>query len=417
MDFFSSLLKREVKNLSNVDIIGLTSKHVANTYGRFPISIVRGKGTRVWDADGREYLDFVSGLAVCNLGHCHPNVVKAIQQQAEKLIHVSNLYHIETQSELAKLLTDNSFADRVFFCNSGAEANEAALKLARKYFSNKGESRYQIITMEQSFHGRTFAALAATGQKKYQAGFEPLLEKFVYVPFNDIESAKRAVNSTTAAVMVEPIQGEGGVNVPSESYLRELKEVCKKAGALLIFDEVQVGVGRTGTLFAYENYGVAPDIMTLAKGLAGGVAIGAMLSTEEIMSAFVPGTHASTFGGNPLATAAGIAALKTIINEGILDNCRKSGAYLTERLNGLKAKYAFIKEVRGKGLIIGMELAEDIKGGDIVKECLAKGLLINCVGDKVLRFIPALVVTEKEVDEMLGILEPLLAQAGAQAKV
>jgi len=403
--------------LSNAEIIGLTAKHVANTYGRFPISIVRGKGTRVWDADGKEYLDFVSGLAVCNLGHCHPNVVAAIKAQAEKLIHVSNLYHIETQSELAKILTENSFADRVFFCNSGAEANEAALKLARKYFSDKGQRRHQILTMEQSFHGRTFAALAATGQKKYQAGFEPLLERFIYVPFNDIEAAKRAINDTTAAIMVEPIQGEGGVNVPSDNYFRELKELCKRAGALLIFDEVQVGVGHTGTLFAYENYGASPDIMTLAKGLAGGVAIGAMLAIDDVMSAFVPGTHASTFGGNPLATAAGIAALRTTINDGVLDNCKRVGAYLTGKLNGLKDKYGFIKEVRGKGLIIGMELAEGIKGGDIVKECLAKGLLINCVGDKVLRFIPALIVTEKEVDEMLGILEPLLAQAGGQAKV
>ncbi|MBE7415794.1 MAG: aspartate aminotransferase family protein [Deltaproteobacteria bacterium] len=402
--------------MSNADIIALTSKHVANTYGRFPVAIVRGEGTRVWDADGKEYLDFVSGLAVCNLGHCHPKIVAAIREQAGKLIHVSNLYHIETQSGLAKLLTENSFADRVFFCNSGAEANEAALKLSRKFFSDRGANRFRIVSMEQSFHGRTFAALAATGQKKYQSGFEPLLERFVYAPFNDIEAAKRVVDDSTAAVMVEPIQGEGGVNVPSPNYLKELKEVCKKAGALLIFDEVQVGMGRTGTLFAYENYGAAPDIMTLAKGLAGGVAIGAMLATDEVASSFVPGTHASTFGGNPLATAAGIAAVTTMINDGVLDNCKRVGAYLEGKLNALKSKYGFIKEVRGKGLILGMELAEGIKGGEIVKECLAKGLLINCVGDKVLRFIPALIVTEKEVDEMLGILEPVLSSAGNDKK-
>ncbi len=394
--------------MTNREVIALTEKHVANTYGRFPIAIVRGLGRRVWDADNRSYLDFTSGLAVCNLGHCHPNVVAAIKAQAEKLIHISNLYHIETQSELARLLTENSFADKAFFCNSGAEANEAAIKLARKYFSNKGEGRFQVITMEKSFHGRTLAALAATGQKKFQAGFEPLLEKFTYVPFNDVPALKAAVNGQTAAVMIEPIQGEGGVNVPSDDYLKSVKEVCKKAGALLIYDEVQVGMGRTGALFAYENYNVAPDIMTLAKGLAGGVAIGAMLATDEVAAAFTPGSHASTFGGNPLATAAGIAATKTMLDEGVLDNCKKSGGYLFEKLLGLKAKHHFVKEVRGKGLIIGMELAEGIKGGDIVKECLNRGLLINCVGDKTLRFIPALTVTLEEIDEMLGTLEGVL---------
>ncbi len=394
--------------VTNKEIIGLTEKHVSNTYGRFPIAIVRGQGRRVWDADNRCYLDFTSGLAVCNLGHCHPNVVAAIKAQAEKLIHISNLYHIETQSELAKLLTENSFADKAFFCNSGAEANEAAIKLARKYFSVKGENRFQIITMEKSFHGRTLAALAATGQKKFQAGFEPLLEKFTYVPFDDVAALQKAVNSQTAAVMIEPIQGEGGVNVPSDDYLKGVREVCKGAGALLIYDEVQVGMGRTGTLFAYENYGVAPDIMTLAKGLAGGVAIGAMLATDEVASAFTPGSHASTFGGNPLATAAGMATIKTMLNEGVLDNCKKSGAYLFKKLLELKARHPFIKEVRGKGLIIGMEMEEGIKCGDIVKEGLNRGLLLNCVGDKTLRFIPALTVTLEEIDEMLGILKGVL---------
>lgn len=390
--------------MTNADIISLTTKHVANTYGRFPISIVKGRGAEVWDADGKRYLDFTSGLAVCNLGHCHPRVVEALRAQAGELIHISNLYHIKTQSELAELLTKHSFADKVFFCNSGAEANEAAIKLARKFFSVKGEERFQVVTMEKSFHGRTLGALAATGQKKFQAGFEPLLEKFTYVPFNDIAAVKHALNAKTAAVMVEPIQGEGGVNVPSDAYLKELKAACKANGTLLIFDEVQVGMGRTGTLFAYENSGVAPDIMTLAKGLAGGVAIGAMCATDEVAAAFTPGTHASTFGGNPLATAAGLAALKTIIEEGILDNCKKSGAYLVNRLESLKKDFSFIKEIRGKGLIIGMELADGIKGGDIVKDCLNRGLLINCVGDKTLRFIPALIVGEKEIDEMIGVL-------------
>lgn len=388
------------------NLIELSNKYIANTYSRFPIVIVRGSGCKVWDVDGREYLDFVAGLAVCNLGHCHPNVVKAIQEQAAKLIHISNLYHIEPQIELAKLLCENSFADKVFFCNSGAEANEAAIKLARKYFKDKGESRFQIITMEKSFHGRTMATLAATGQKKIQMGFEPLLEKFIYVPFNDVDVVRHAITPETCAVMVEPIQGEGGVNIPSDNYLLDLKALCKDKGILLIFDEVQVGMGRTGKLFAYENYGVPPDIMTLAKGLAGGVAIGAMLATDEIAKSFVPGAHASTFGGNPLATAAGTAALNALLEEGMLENCRSVGKYLLERLKELKGKYKFIKEVRGKGLMIGMEL--DIAGADIVKKCLDKGLLINCTADKILRFIPPLIVTRDEVDEMMEILFSVL---------
>ena len=393
--------------MNNEEIIKNTADHVANTYGRFPIALVRGEGRRVWDADGAEYLDFVSGLAVCNLGHCHPNVVAAIREQAGRLLHVSNLYHIEPQSRLAALLTANSFAGKVFFCNSGAEANEAAIKLARKYFSSRGDGRMQIISMEMSFHGRTFATLAATGQKKVQAGYEPLLEKFTYVPFNDIGAMRKTISSNTAAVLVEPIQGEGGVNVPHPDYLREVKAACKEAGALLIFDEVQVGVGRTGTLFAYENYDVTPDIMTLAKGLAGGVAIGAMCATDEVAAAFTPGAHASTFGGNPLATAAGIATIETILNDGVLENCRKSGAYLFEKLEGLKKDFPFIKDVRGKGLIIGVELA-GVNGADVVKECMKRRLLINCIGDKTLRFIPALTVTKAEVDEMLSILRPVL---------
>ena len=401
--------------LTTQEIINLTGKYIANTYNRFPIALVKGKGCRVWDADGKEYLDFVAGLAVCNLGHCHPKVVKAIQEQAEKLIHISNLYHIEPQAQLAELLCKNSFADKAFFCNSGAEANEAAIKLTRKYFKGKGENRFQIITMEKSFHGRTMATLAATGQKKFQQGFEPLLEKFIYVPFNDINAVANAITSQTAAVMVEPIQGEGGVNIPSENYLKELKTLCRKKGLLLIFDEVQVGMGRTGKLFAYEHYGVTPDIMTLAKGLAGGVAIGTMLATDEVAKSFVPGTHASTFGGNPLATAAGIAAIKAVLEEGMLKNCQRVGKYLLEKLNKLKAEYPFIKEVRGKGLIVGMELT--IPGADIVKACMEKGLLINCTSDTILRFIPPLIATEKDVDEVMGILKKQLSVSSEQLSV
>ena len=401
--------------MSTQGIINLTSKYIANTYNRFPIAITKGKGCRVWDADGKEYLDFVAGLAVCNLGHCHPKVVKAIQEQAEKLIHISNLYHIEPQAQLAELLCKNSFADKAFFCNSGAEANEAAIKLTRKYFKDKGENRFQIITMEKSFHGRTMATLAATGQKKFQQGFEPLLEKFIYVPFNDIKAVANAITPQTAAVMIEPIQGEGGVNIPSETYLKELKVLCREKGLLLIFDEVQVGMGRTGKLFAYEHYGVTPDIMTLAKGLAGGVAIGSMLATDEVAKSFVPGTHASTFGGNPLATAAGIAAIKAVLEEGMLENCQTVGKYLLEKLNKLKTEYPFIKEVRGKGLIIGMELT--IPGADIVRNCMEKGLLINCTSDTILRFIPPLVATEKDVDEMMGILKKQLSVSSEQLSV
>ena len=401
--------------MSTQGIINLTSKYIANTYNRFPIAITKGKGCRVWDAYGKEYLDFVAGLAVCNLGHCHPKVVKAIQEQAEKLIHISNLYHIEPQAQLAELLCKNSFADKAFFCNSGAEANEAAIKLTRKYFKDKGENRFQIITMEKSFHGRTMATLAATGQKKFQQGFEPLLEKFIYVPFNDIKAVANAITPQTAAVMIEPIQGEGGVNIPSETYLKELKVLCREKGLLLIFDEVQVGMGRTGKLFAYEHYGVTPDIMTLAKGLAGGVAIGSMLATDEVAKSFVPGTHASTFGGNPLATAAGIAAIKAVLEEGMLENCQTVGKYLLEKLNKLKTEYPFIKEVRGKGLIIGMELT--IPGADIVRNCMEKGLLINCTSDTILRFIPPLVATEKDVDEMMGILKKQLSVSSEQLSV
>ena len=392
--------------MNTQEIINLTSKYIVNTYNRFPIVITKGKGCKVWDVDGKEYLDFVAGLAVCNLGHCHPKVVKAIQEQAERLIHISNLYYIEPQARLAELLCKNSFAQKAFFCNSGAEANEAAIKLTRKYFKDKGENRFQIITMEQSFHGRTMATLAATGQRKFQQGFEPLLEKFIYVPFDNVGAVADAITSQTAAVMVEPIQGEGGVNIPSDNYLKELKALCKGNDLLLMFDEVQVGMGRTGKLFAYEHYDVTPDIMTLAKGLAGGVAIGAMLATDEVAKSFVPGTHASTFGGNPLATAAGIAAIKAVLEEGMLENCRKVGNYLIKRLEGLKAGYSFIKEVRGKGLIIGMEL--NISGADIVKGCMERGVLINCTSDKILRFIPPLVVTEKEVDKMMGILSSVL---------
>jgi predicted acetylornithine/succinylornithine family transaminase len=382
----------------------LSEKYVANTYARYPILLVRGKGTRVWDLEGEEYLDFVSGLAVCNLGHCHPKVVKAIQNQAEKLIHVSNFYYIEPQIQLASLLCKHSFADKVFFCNSGAEANEGAFKLARKYAKEKmGKDRYEIITMGQSFHGRTLATLTATGQEKFHKGYEPLMPGFKYVPFNDVGAVKNGINSKTCAVMLEPIQGEGGVNCPLEGYLKALREICDERGLLLIFDEVQVGMGRTGKLFAYEHDGVEPDMLTLAKSLAGGVPIGALLIGKGIADSFKPGDHASTFGGNPLATAAGVAALTTILEEGMLENCQKMGDYFLSQLEEIKKKFPLVKEVRGKGLILGMELKID--GSSIVKEMLRKKILINCTMGNVLRFLPPLIVTQEEVDRVIKALE------------
>ncbi|MFQ5901435.1 MAG: aspartate aminotransferase family protein [Thermodesulfobacteriota bacterium] len=390
-------------------LIEISTRYLANTYSRFPVVITKGKGCSVWDIEGKEYLDFVSGLAVCNLGHSHPDIVKAIQEQAERLIHISNLYHIEPQARFAELLCKNSFADKVFFCNSGAEANEAAIKLARKYVSDRGlQDRFQIVTMEMSFHGRTLATLSATAQAKFHKGFEPLLEKFIYVPFDDIGAVEKALSPSVCAVMVEPVQGEGGVNLPDKNYLRELMELCKEREVLLIFDEVQAGMGRTGKLFAHEHYGVTPDIMTLAKGLAGGVAMGAMLATNKVAKSFTPGTHASTFGGNPIAASAGIAALTAILEKGVLDNCRRLGGYLVQKLQKLKFKYPFIKEIRGLGLMIGIDLSCPEIGKEIVTESLKRGLLVNCTADTVLRFLPPLIVTEKEVDKMMEILEVVL---------
>ena len=385
-------------------LMTLSEKYIANTYARYPVLLVRGKGTRVWDLEGEEYLDFVSGLAVCNLGHCHPKVVKAIQAQAEKLIHVSNFYYIEPQIQLASLLCKHSFADKVFFCNSGAEANEGAFKLARKYAKEKiGKERYEIITMERSFHGRTLATLTATAQEKFHKGYEPLMPGFKYVPFNDVKALRNAIDSKTCAVMLEPIQGEGGVNCPSEGYLKSLREICDETGLLLIYDEVQVGMGRTGKLFAYEHDGIEPDMLTLAKSLAGGVPIGALLIKNGIADSFKPGDHASTFGGNPLATAAGVAAFTAILDEGMLENCQKMGVYFLFQLEEIKKKFAFVKEVRGKGLILGMELK--IEGSPIVREMLKKKILINCTMGNVLRFLPPLIVTKDEIDRVVWTLE------------
>jgi acetylornithine/N-succinyldiaminopimelate aminotransferase len=386
-------------------------KHVMKTYGRYPIVAERGEGCRLWDVDGKAYLDFLAGVAVNNLGHCHPKVVEALREQAGRLLHCSNFYHIPQQVELAEWLCEHSFADRVFFCNSGAEANEAAMKLARKHSNEKhGEGRFEVITAQASFHGRTIAAISATGQEKVKAGFMPMLDGFKHVPFGEVEAMRQAITKNSCAIMLEPLQGEGGVNVAPPGYLKAVRELCDEFDLLLIFDEVQVGCGRTGTLWAYQQDGVIPDVMTLAKALAGGPPIGALLTTEELAVRLGPGTHGSTFGGNPLVCAAALAAMQTINEKDLLDNCRVMGEYLTEKLVQLKDKYAFIKEVRGRGLIIGMEL--DIEGGPLVVKAMERGLLMNCTVGNVLRFVPPLIVSEAEIDEAMTILDEVLATVG-----
>ncbi|MHB1397247.1 MAG: acetylornithine transaminase [Trichloromonadaceae bacterium] len=388
--------------------IARSERVIMKTYGRYPIVPVRGAGCELWDADGKRYLDFLAGVAVNNLGHCHPRVVKAIQQQAATLIHCSNYYQIPQQIELAELLCAHCFADQAFFCNSGAEANEAAIKLARKYSRETfGPERYRIITAAESFHGRTMATVSATGQEKVQRFFDPLLHGFSHVPFNDLGALTAAISPETCAIMLEPIQGEGGINVPSVEYMRGVRQLCDEHNLLLIFDEVQTGLGRTGKLFAHEHFGVTPDIMTLAKALAGGAPIGTMLARAEVAAAFTPGTHGSTFGGNPLMSAAALAAVQTLLEEGLLDQAMSRGAYLTMKLNQLKARYPFVLEVRGIGLMIGMGLS--IPGGEIVKTGHERGVLLNCTHDTVLRFVPPLTVSEAQIDEMIGILGGIFA--------
>lgn len=382
-------------------------QYLVKTYGRYPLVAARGEGCRLWDVDGKAYLDFLAGVAVNNLGHCHPAVVAALQQQAAQLIHCSNYFHIPAQTELAELLCRHSFGDRVFFCNSGAEANEAAMKLVRKFSAEKyGRDRFEVITALASFHGRTIGTISATGQDKVKAGFNPMLPGFHYVPFGDVEALRQAISPRICAVMLEPVQGEGGVRVAPPGYLQAVRRICDEHDLMLVFDEVQVGCGRTGTLFAYEQDGVAPDVMTLAKALAGGPPIGAMIASDNVAACFGPGSHGSTFGGNPLMAHAALAAMRTLINDGVLDNCVAMGAYLRGRLEQLQDRYTFVKEVRGRGLILGMELT--IPGADIVLEALHRGLLINCTADTVLRFLPPLIVTREEIDEAVTLLDDIL---------
>jgi len=397
--------------MTNAELISLAEKSVAPTYGRYPVALVRGEGCRVWDADGKEYLDFVSGLAVCNLGHCHPAVVAAIREQAGRLMHVSNLYHIEPQIRLAERLAKNSFGDKSFFCNSGTEAVEALLKLARQYsFKHHGEGRHEVLSFQMSFHGRTFASMSATGQEKFHKGYHPLVPGFHHLPFGDIETVAGAVTEKTCAILVEPIQGEGGVNIPPEGFLQGLREICDANDLLLLYDEVQVGMGRTGKLWGHEHFGVAPDAMSLAKGLAGGTAIGAIVATDKAM-AFGPGDHAATFGGNPLATAAGCAALDATLAPGFLDRVAETGEHAMKGLRELASRHPIVKEVRGKGLIIGCEV--DREATSIVPKALEAGFLLNVAVGNVIRLLPPLVVERAMIDKLLEFLDGALKELAA----
>jgi len=386
----------------------LEHKYMMDTFQRLPVTIVKGKGVRAWDENGTEYLDFIGGLAVNVLGHSHPVVVKAIAKQARTIIQTSNLVYSVPQVKLAKLMIENSCMDKVFFCNSGAEACEGAVKLARRYGKLHRNGAWEVITATKSFHGRTLAMTAATGQSKFQDPYEPLPEGFVNVAYDNIAAVKAATGDKTCAVMMEPIQGEGGVNVPSDDYLKKVRAWCNKSGMLLILDEIQTGIGRTGTLFAYEQYGVEPDIMTLAKGLGGGVAIGAFMAKEKV-SVFEHGEHGSTFGGNPLACAAGYATLSYMLKNGVVDNCRSVGAYLEKSINGLKKKSNLVVGVRGRGLLLAMELSREI-AADFVLECMKEGLLLNAVTPSAVRFMPPLIVTEEDVDEAIAILKKVLSE-------
>ena len=385
----------------------LEHQYFMNTVQRVPVTLVRGQGARVWDEDGREYLDFVGGWAVDCLGHCHPALVKAITGQAQTLIQTSNQFYTIPQVRLAELLVQNSCLDKVFFCNSGAEATEGAVKLARRYGHLYLNGAYEVITATNSFHGRTLAMTAATGQAKFQQPYVPLPVGFVSVDFNNVEAIKSVATEKTCAVMLEVVQGEGGVNLPGNDYLAAVRRWCDQKGILLILDEIQTGIGRLGTLFAYEQYGIEPDIMTLAKGLAGGVPIGAILAKDKA-SVFVPGEHGSTFGGNPLTCAAGYATVKFVIDHNIAGNAGKVGQYFISGLEKLKQRFQLVTEVRGRGLLIAMEFSSDI-AGTLVTACLDKGLLVNRVKPNALRFMPPLVIGNKEIDKALGILDKVLS--------
>ena len=386
--------------MTTKQIIERAERFLMPTYTRIPLVIEKGQGVRVWDSEGKEYLDFISGIGVMEVGHCHPEIVKAIQSQVKELIHCSNLYHIRLQVELAEELCRCSFADRVFFSNSGAEANEAAIKLARKFGSTRGA--FEILSMENSFHGRTLATLGITGQRKYQKGFGPFASGVRFVPFNDLSQVEQVFSSKTCAVILEPIQGEGGIKVADKDFLQGLRQLCDQKGILLILDEVQCGLGRTGRLFAYEHYGIEPDILTVAKPLGGGFPMGATLAREEVANSFQPGDHASTFGGNPLACAAALAFLRVLIEERLVEKAEERGGYFRQQLEKIKEGFHLIKEVRGKGLMVGMELYSGAR--EVVEEWRDRGLLINCAAGDTLRFLPPLIVQKEDINRALEIL-------------
>jgi len=392
--------------MTNAEIIALADRYLFPTYARAPLALVRGAGARVWDADGRAYLDCFSSTVVTNLGHQHPAITRAIETQARLILQVSNLHYSEPQARLAERLVQRSFGDRVFLCNSGAEANEAAIKLARKYGHAEGGGRYEIITVLNSFHGRTLATIAATGQEKVRVGFEPAQQGFRYAAYDDLAAVEATLSPRTIAVMVEPIQGEGGIVTPAPEYFHGLRALCDRHRLLLIFDEIQTGMGRTGTFFAYEQLGITPDVMTLAKGLGNGVPIGAMLAAAPIAGVLDKGSHGSTFGGNALTCAVALAVLDVLGEEGVLAHCRAMGARLRAGLQALAIRHPIIRAVRGRGLLVGAELSE--LGGPVVERCLARGLIINCTANTVLRITPPLIISAEEIDEALAILDGAL---------
>ena len=396
--------------MTTAEIKAMATQYIMNTYGDRQLAFIKGEGAYVWDAEGKKYLDFLSGIAVNGLGHCHPRVVEAIRNQAETLLHISNLYYIQPQAKLAKILVENGELDQCFFCNSGAEANEAAIKIARKFVKDSGRpDAFEIITMEQSFHGRTIATITATAQPKYHQGFEPMLPGFVYVPFNDLGAVADTISEKTCAILVEPIQSEGGVNVPGEDYLQGLRDLCDANDLVLIFDEVQTSPARLGTFFGYQSYDVIPDVITMAKALGGGTPIGAMMAKQAVADSFVPGTHAATFGGNPLVTAAAVATLETVLELDLCANARQVGDYIVKKFLTFKDRYPLI-DIRGQGLLRGLVFSVDVK--PLAAKCTENGLITICTNDYVLRFLPPLNITKEHVDEAYQILEKSMADVG-----
>lgn len=391
-------------------ILERTDRYIAQTYARSRVAFVRGRGAELWDADGKRYLDFFSSILCTNLGHAHPAVTRAICEQADRLVHLSNLHYSEPQSRLAEKLVEHSFAERVFLCNSGTEANEAALKAARRYGHARG-GRYEVLTTLGSFHGRTMAMIAATGQEKVRRGFEPMLPGFRYVPYGDVAAMEEAIRPETVAILVEPIQGEGGVVVPPDRYLPGLRELCDRHDMLLMFDEVQTGCGRTGQWFGYQHFGVTPDVMTLSKAICGGLAGAAMLARPEIAPSLRPGMHACTFGGNPIAAAAGLAAIEMIEKQNLLENTQRIGRLFRQRLDEIKTQCEIIRDVRVAGVMIGIELAID--GAPIVRACMERRLLVNCTHGTVIRLLPAMTLSEEQLQQGCDILaEAIKSQAG-----